>query len=88
MTAKVQINLYASGLHKEGSSAVNRYTNMGIADKFKLLNTAFSQPFYKVNYDLEIISNDDEEKHKNLEKLLEHLDDSDKETLLKLLRKR
>ena len=67
------------GLHKEGSSAVNRYTNMGIADKFKLLNTAFSQPFYKVNYDLEIISNDDEEKHKNLEKLLEHLDDSDKE---------
>lgn len=88
MTAKVQINLYASGLHKEGSSAVNRYTNMGIADKFKLLNTAFSQPFYKVNYDLKIISNDDEEKHKNLEKLLEHLDDSDKETLLKLLRKR
>ena len=32
--------------------------------------------------------NDDEEKHKNLAKLLEHLDDSDKEKLLKLLRKR
>lgn len=88
MTAKVQINLYASGLHKEGSSAVHRYTHMGIMDKFKLLNAAFSQPFFKVNYDMEIISEDMEEKQKKLTKLIANLCDSDKELLEKLLSKR
>ena len=55
MMTKVQLNLYASGLHKEGSSAVNRYTNMELKDRFKLMNAAFDQKAYKVDEQLNII---------------------------------
>lgn len=53
--SKVQVNLYASGLHKEGSQAVNHYTNMEIGDRFLLMCTAFHQPKYKVDADLNVI---------------------------------
>lgn len=55
MMNKVQINLYAAGLHKEGSSAVHRYTNMELKDRFALMNTAFDQKPYKVDAALNII---------------------------------
>lgn len=53
--SKVQVNLYASGLHKEGSQAVNHYTNMEIGDRFLLMCTAFHQPTYKVDEHLDVI---------------------------------
>jgi hypothetical protein len=52
---KVQINMYAAGLHKEGSAAVRRYTNMELKDRFTLMNAAFDQKPYKVDTDLNII---------------------------------
>lgn len=52
---KVQINLYAAGLHKEGSAAVHRYTNMELKDRFALMNAAFEQKPYKVDQELNII---------------------------------
>jgi hypothetical protein len=52
---KVQVDLYAAGLHKVGSSAVNRYTSLEIKDRFKLMNVAFEQKAYKVNDQLTII---------------------------------
>ena len=55
MLNKVQINLYVAGLHKEGSSAVKRYTSMELADRFALINHAFSQEPYQVNEKLEVI---------------------------------
>lgn len=55
MMSKVQVNLYAAGLHREGSSAVNRYTNMELKDHFALMNVAFDQKPYKVDADLNII---------------------------------
>lgn len=55
MMNKVQVNLYAAGLHKEGSSAVKRYTNMELKDRFALMNVAFSQEEYKVDENLNII---------------------------------
>lgn len=55
MMNKVQINLYAAGLHKEGSAAVHRYTNMELKDRFALMNAAFDQKPYKVDADLNII---------------------------------
>lgn len=55
MMSKVQVNLYAAGLHREGSSAVNRYTNMELKDHFALMNVAFGQKPYKVDQDLNII---------------------------------
>ena len=55
MMNKVQIDQYAAGLHKIGSSAVNRYTYMELKDHFALMNAAFGQAAYTVNADLEII---------------------------------
>ncbi len=52
---KVQINMYAAGLHKDGSAAVRRYTNMELKDRFTLMNAAFDQKPYKVDTDLNII---------------------------------
>ena len=54
LMSKIQIDLYASGLHKEGSSAVKRYTHQEIRDQFALLNLAFDQRPYYVNEDLTI----------------------------------
>ena len=54
MLSKVQINLYAAGLHKQGSSAVNRYTSLEVKDRFMLINMAFNQKPYKVTSKLEI----------------------------------
>ena len=55
MMSKVQVNLYAAGLHREGSSAVNRYTHMELKDHFALMNVAFDQKPYKVDAELNII---------------------------------
>ena len=55
MLSKVQINLYAAGLHKQGSSAVNRYTSLEVKDRFMLINMAFNQKPYKVNSKLEVV---------------------------------
>ena len=41
MLNKVQINYYAAGLHREGSEAVFRYTNLELKDRYELLRTAF-----------------------------------------------
>lgn len=52
---KVQVDMYAAGLHKIGSPAVNRYTNMELKDHFALMCVAFDQPIYKVDKGLNII---------------------------------
>ncbi len=56
MMSKVQVNLYASGLHKVGSAAVHNYTNLQLADRFMLMCVAYDQPVYHVDKDLNIIS--------------------------------
>jgi len=55
MMNKVQINMYAAGLHKEGSDAVERYTKLDIKDRFVLMCAAFKQPMYKVDENLNVI---------------------------------
>ena len=55
MMVKVQIDKYAAGLHKKGSSAVEHYTNMELEDRFKLMCAAFDQPVYKVDKALNVI---------------------------------
>ena len=39
---KVQINYYAAGLHRTGSDAVFRYTNLELKDRYELMRAAFS----------------------------------------------
>ena len=41
MLNKVQINYYAAGLHRAGSDAVFRYTNLELVDRYRLLKAAF-----------------------------------------------
>lgn len=43
---KVALNKYTSGLHKEGSKAVDRYTGLSIDEKYKLYCMAFRQEEY------------------------------------------
>lgn len=52
---KVQIDMYAAGLHKVGSSAVTRYTTLELEDRFKLMNIAFDQKAYRVDELLVVI---------------------------------
>lgn len=59
--AKVQINIYASGLHKDGSSAAQRYTNMSLSDRFSLMCVAFGQPEYKVDGQFNVIDDKGED---------------------------
>ena len=54
MMNKVQVDMYAAGLHKAGSSAVKHYTNLELKDHFTLMNAAFEQEPYHVNQSLEI----------------------------------
>lgn len=51
---KVQIDKYAAGLHAKNSGAVDRYTNMGIKERFILMCVAFGCEEYKVNSELTV----------------------------------
>lgn len=49
MMHKVQLNKYASGLHREGSKAVEHYTSLELRDRFILMCAAFGEQVYKVD---------------------------------------
>ena len=51
---KVQVNMYAAGLHKEGSGAVPRYPKLELKARFALMCTAYGQPSYKADKNLKI----------------------------------
>lgn len=55
MLTKVQINYYAAGLHRLGSEAVFRYTNLELADRFALMNMAFGTEDYRVDRNLKVL---------------------------------
>ena len=55
IATKVQVNMYATGLHEAGSSAVEHYSKLEIKDLFVLMCVAFNQPQYKVDKDLNVI---------------------------------
>lgn len=46
-----------AGLHRQGScGAVSHYTMLELADRFKLMNLAFDQEEYRVDKNLNVIS--------------------------------
>lgn len=47
--------MYATGLHEAGSSAVEHYSMLELHDLFVLLCTAFNQPQYKVDKQLNVL---------------------------------
>ena len=52
---KAQVNMYATGLHEVGSSAVEHYSMLEVRDLFTLLCAAFNQPQYRVDKQLNIL---------------------------------
>ena len=52
---KIQIDMYAAGLHKVGSGAVKRYTSLELKDRFAIVNLAFDQQPYSVDEQLNIM---------------------------------
>ena len=56
MMSKVQVNMYAAGLHRKGSDAVNHYTMLEIKDRFELMNAAFGEPDYRVDGHLSVLN--------------------------------
>lgn len=50
--AKVQINPYVGGVHKEGSGAVKHYTQLELKDRYNLMCQAFSQTPYQAGHDV------------------------------------
>ncbi|MDE6236465.1 MAG: hypothetical protein K2M45_01195 [Muribaculaceae bacterium] len=55
LSARVQVNKYASGLHKAGSSAADHYVALQMSDLFILISEAFGEKPFKVNKEFEII---------------------------------
>lgn len=55
MLTKVQVNMYISGHHKEGSNAVKHYSSLSLKDRFILMCAAYEQPLYKVDKKLNVI---------------------------------
>lgn len=51
---KVQIDKYAAGLHAKNSGAVDRYTNMGVKERFILMCAAFGCEKFRVDSELRI----------------------------------
>ncbi len=54
IATKVQVNMYATGLHEAGSSAVEHYSKLEIKDLFVLMCLAFNQPQYRVDKGLNV----------------------------------
>ena len=52
---KAQVNMYDTGLHEVGSSAVEHYSMLEIRDLFMLLCAAFNQPRYRVDKQLNVL---------------------------------
>lgn len=50
-----QINLYTTGLHEEGSKAIQHYTRLWLKDNFDLMCIGFRQPRYRTDKDLNVI---------------------------------
>lgn len=55
ITSKIQINMYATGLHVAGSEAVGHYSKLQLQDLFQLLCLAYGQPQYRVDKSLNVI---------------------------------
>lgn len=53
---KAQVNMYATELHEVGSSAVEHYSMLEIRDLFMLFCAAFNQPRYRVDKQLNVLT--------------------------------
>ena len=88
MMASCQVDLYAAGLHKRGSDAVERYAHIDLKERFRLMCFAFAEKEYEVDDNLAVI---EQEKAKSVDKVqafLDGLNSDEKDRLLEMLKKK
>lgn len=82
--AKADINIYQSGLHREGSDAAKRYVgDLTIKERFDILCRAFDCKPYRVDNDLNII--EEPQQDTDLIRMVEAMSQDEKARLLALL---
>jgi hypothetical protein len=85
LMASCQVDLYAAGLHKRGSDAVERYAHIDLKERFRLMCFAFGEPEYEVDDNLAIIERETVDK---VQAILDGLNGDEMERLLEMLKKK
>ena len=88
MMASCQVDLYAAGLHKRGSDAVERYAHIDLKERFRLMCFAFGESEYEVDDNLVIIERQTAKSDDKVQAFLDGLNGDEMERLLEMLRKK
>ncbi len=88
MMASCQVDLYAAGLHKRGSDAVERYAHIDLKERFRLMCFAFDEQEYEVDDDLAIIEREKAKSDDKMQAFLDGLNNDEMERLLEMMRKK
>ena len=88
LMASCQVDLYAAGLYKRGSDAVERYAHIDLKERFRLMCFAFGESEYEVNDDLSIIEPSEVKSEGKVQAFLDGLNGDEMERLLEMLKKK
>ena len=88
MMASCQVDLYAAGLHKRGSDAVERYAHIDLKERFRLMCFAFDEKEYEVDDNMAIIEQEKAKSDDKMQAFLDGLNDDEKDRLLEMLKKK
>ena len=87
LMASCQVDLYAAGLHKRGSDAVERYAHIDLKERFRLMCFAFDEQEYDVDDNLTVIERETAKSDDKVQAFLDGLNDDEVERLLEMLKK-
>ena len=88
MMASCQVDLYAAGLHKRGSDAVERYAHIDLKERFRLMCFAFDEQEYEADDNLTIIERETAKSDDKMQAFLDGLNSDEKDRLLEMLKKK
>lgn len=88
LMASCQVDMYAAGLHKRGSDAVERYAHIDLKERFRLMCFAFGESEYEVDDNLAIIERETAKSNDKVQAFLDGLNGDEMERLLEMLKKR
>jgi len=88
MMASCQVDLYAAGLHKRGSDAVERYAHIDLKERFRLMCFAFNEQEYEVDDNLTVIERETAKSDDKVQAFLDGLNGDEMERLLEMLKKK
>ncbi len=84
LTASCQIDMYAGGLHKRSSDAVERYAHIDLEERYRLFCYAFGESETKVDENLHPIKKPKQETDR-ISKIVKGLSEQERKKLLQLL---